>query len=701
MSERLYDKRKLAALELEQVVRDDLASGDRDHIQAVINELCQDFAYAVRHPNYRNGGLIGLAGVAIALGQQELPAFLDDIIQPILACFGDADSRVRYYACESLYNVAKVAKGEILQYFNEIFDVLSKLIADSEEGVRNGADLVDHLIKDIVAEKAATYTFQVLREMPSAPQATTAPDGDNGPQYQTTDGQHANHFSLRSFIPLLVERIYVINPSTRMFLIQWIMLLDSIPDLELVVFLPEFLEGLLHFLSDPNREVRALTRSALTSFLKEIRVISSLKHEPHPSKDGLYKVGQDMQIDYAKILNTLLDNLDSGHQEIQLVVLEWLDVFLTVSPEDVVSNLPHLVSVLLPALSDESSPEVRPVGQHLSENVRQFLNGLGSSNYHIDEEATVNALTLQFNNESKITRMAALVWLGTLQKAGLANFFGSTLVVLLRPLSDSSEEVVSQDLDLLSQVLRAAPDPEFENFMRQLFKEFESNRDFLTVRGKLVCSSLATSLNPERFYRVSADILREDYLDRDFASVMVQNLTNILIMVPDLAPLRSTLKSLWLPQGAALFTQLFKAWGCNSVSALALCLLAEAYEHAFAVLQILASLDVKVSTLVQIDRLIQLIEGPVFAPLRLHLLEPRDYPYLYKTLYGLLMVLPQSSAFKILHTRLQSVVSIGQLPLPSSSTPESASQLRAPSAQVDWNGLLEGFRKLHLPPQSQ
>jgi vacuole morphology and inheritance protein 14 len=35
---------------------------------------------------------------------------------------------VRYYACESLYNVAKVARGDVLKYFNEIFDALSKVI---------------------------------------------------------------------------------------------------------------------------------------------------------------------------------------------------------------------------------------------------------------------------------------------------------------------------------------------------------------------------------------------------------------------------------------------------------------------------------------------------------------------------------------------------------------------------------------------
>lgn len=46
---------------------------------------------------------------------------------PVLACFTDQDARVRYYACEAMYNIAKVAKGEILIYFNHIFDALSKV----------------------------------------------------------------------------------------------------------------------------------------------------------------------------------------------------------------------------------------------------------------------------------------------------------------------------------------------------------------------------------------------------------------------------------------------------------------------------------------------------------------------------------------------------------------------------------------------
>jgi vacuole morphology and inheritance protein 14 len=62
--------------------------------------------------------------------------------------------------------------------------------------------------------------------------------------------------------------------------------------------------------------------------------------------------------------------------------------------------------------------------------------------------------------------------------------------------------------------------------------------------------------------------------------------------------------------------------------------------------------QITVSHLIQLDKLVQLIESPVFTSLRLHLLDPERYPGLYRALYALLMLLPQSSAFETLRSRL-------------------------------------------------
>lgn len=262
---------------------------------------------------------------------------------PVLACFTDQDARVRYYACEAMYNIAKVAKGEILIYFNHIFDALCKLGADSELSVKNGAELLDRLIKDIVSESAATYV-SVLEQPPPYQE-----DDKDGPDDSV---ELPTAFSLKRFIPLLKDRIYALNPFTRTFLVGWIILLDSIPDLELVTYLPDFLGGLLRFLSDSNRDVHVATQGCLDKFLNEIKRIARIKKgivESKKSKEGKRKrvdsvesssvrpqleegeeidsetaaddddldseddwvPGQDVQINYKAILEILTATLDS------------------------------------------------------------------------------------------------------------------------------------------------------------------------------------------------------------------------------------------------------------------------------------------------------------------------------------------------------------------------------------------------------
>ncbi len=62
----------------------------------------------------------------------------------------------------------------------------------------------------------------------------------------------------------------------------------------------------------------------------------------------------------------------------------------------------------------------------------------------------------------------------------------------------------------------------------------------------------------------------------------------------------------------------------------------------------------------QIDKLVQLLESPVFVHLRLQLLdvESQYHAPLLKSCYGLLMLLPQSDAFRSLSDRLTTVCNL-------------------------------------------
>lgn len=93
----------------------------------------------------------------------------------------------------------------------------------------------------------------------------------------------------------------------------------------------------------------------------------------------------------------------------------------------------------------------------------------------------------------------------------------------------------------------------------------------------------------------------------------MQKLNIILITSPELAEFRKRLKtSETRADGAALFTTLYRSWCHNAVAVFSLCLLAQAYEHASSLLYIFAELEITVPMLVQIDKLVQLIESPVF-----------------------------------------------------------------------------------------
>ena len=194
LSHTAYEKRKASALEVTTLIKTAQDVGDKDRISSILTLLAQEFCRS-RVVHSRKGGLIALAAGAIGLAP-DTDKFLHLLIPPVLECFDDPESRVCYYACESLYNISKVARTGVLRYFNQIFDGLCKLFAHVDIDVKNGANLLDRLIKDIVTE---TETFDI-----------------------------------ESFIPLLQKHIKRTKPYIRQLMVGWIIVLDAVPDINML-----------------------------------------------------------------------------------------------------------------------------------------------------------------------------------------------------------------------------------------------------------------------------------------------------------------------------------------------------------------------------------------------------------------------------------------------------------------------------------
>lgn len=108
LADRSFDKRKQGATEVEKIMRRLREGGQRDAIRRVLSLLASDFACSV-NSNNRKGGLLGLASCAIGL-VADISEHLDLVVPPVLKSFQDQEPRVRYYACESLFNIAKICR---------------------------------------------------------------------------------------------------------------------------------------------------------------------------------------------------------------------------------------------------------------------------------------------------------------------------------------------------------------------------------------------------------------------------------------------------------------------------------------------------------------------------------------------------------------------------------------------------------------
>lgn len=247
INDKTYERRKHAALEVEQLVARVLGATDDEQqqtntISELVHILSQDFATPSAQSNARKGGLLCLAAVAVALNGHPLSQskdFLEQIVPPILnACTEPSDSRLRYYALESMYNIVKSTTPAILSWLNSIFDILYRLSADPDTSVQNASSFLSELIKDVCIANPETII---------------------------------NHLDF--FIPELVSYLNSVDTSSkrRQFLLGYVALLDSIPlaDQHLLHALPQLLPSLLNFLSDPAPEVRQSADGVLTDFLSD------------------------------------------------------------------------------------------------------------------------------------------------------------------------------------------------------------------------------------------------------------------------------------------------------------------------------------------------------------------------------------------------------------------------------------------------
>ncbi|KAK9877527.1 hypothetical protein WA026_018634 [Henosepilachna vigintioctopunctata] len=669
LHDKLYDKRKTAALEIEKMVREFANVNNTAQIRRLLKVLGQDFAVS-QNPHAKKGGLIGLASIAVALGKDS-ETYIDELITPILACLSDQDLRVRYYACESLYNVVKIARNAILSHFCPIFNALSKIATDPDQNVKSASELLDRLLKDIVIE--------------------------------------SNNFDLDSFLPLLRERIASRNSFARQFVITWISVLNMVPNMDLISYLPEILDGLFKILDDPILEVKKMCETTLGEFLRSIKSDSS-------------------RVNFQEMINILIVHAQEKNDDlVQFTAITWMKEFVQLSGPQMLPYMSGIFTAVLPCLSYDSDArrmtDIKETATAINYTLMKLLSlqadkskdaelrpDNGTVDDNIDLSSVVKVLTQFIMHNSIQTKVAVLKWIHDLyikMPDQMANHIDVLFPALQNTLSDQSDEVVQQCLVVIAEVI-SSPEHDiptikeekiqnkslptkstyYNKFILSLLNSFRMNHIFLSERGSFVIRQLCVLLNAEDIYRTLAHLLKDE-MDLKFVRLMVEHLNMILLTSAELFELRTRLKNLEQKENFALFLCLYDTWCYNAVATVSLCFLTQNYSHACHLIKLFGNLEVTVDFLIEIDKLVQLIESPIFAYLRLELLEVPCNQSLIRALYGLLMLLPQTEAFHTLRTRLNCIPSTKLNSDPIEPTEKKISD--TPITDIDEEQLLKTF----------
>ena len=387
------------------------------------------------------------------------------------------------------------------------------------------------------------------------------------------------------------------------------------------------------------------------------------------------------------MISILVSQCKSRHNFNRVTAVQWIYEFIALGKGELVPFYPILVEGMLHCISDA----VAEIKENAAKANDALIELVRNTQQKIDLKGMLEKLTLNLLNDNEPTRLASLSWICMLLEklpVKMSAEMDVYFFALLRTLNDAVDDIVVLDIQVLALICKDDSNDSFRRVLKEVYKLFQTDQVLLEKRASLVVRHFCQFLSPERVYRELAHIVSSTE-DLTFAALIVQMLNIILLTASELEPLRVKLKRCdgfvvenhakgsgksssrnnnssssvtgdQRKEARSLFSVLYNSWCHSPVSALSLCFLAQAYDLASVLISHFAKAEITVSFLMQVDKLVQLLESPIFIHVRLEMLEQGTERHfaLMKTLYGILMLLPQSAAFKTLQNRLQTVSSM-------------------------------------------
>jgi hypothetical protein len=289
LAHKRYERRRLAAMEIEKVVRSLVQQGEDqlERVRAILLLLSDDYVRSTSE-DARKGGVVALAACAIGLKKasdsQAVQECRDLILASVVHACQDHSQRVRYYATESLFNVVKVIPSLAVQHFFILFEILRSLYADVDLDVRSGAELLDKKLKELIV-----------------------------------GAMNSGSFTADACVPVFARFCYMRNKATKRLTLTWLQELnEKILGAPILEFLHLFLGGIFDMVADPTLAIRQSALAFLQSVLPKLLVVNSGEAAIEDMESG------GMTVDFDKILQSLTLTMEHADPFVRKVAMYWM-----------------------------------------------------------------------------------------------------------------------------------------------------------------------------------------------------------------------------------------------------------------------------------------------------------------------------------------------------------------------------------------
>ncbi|KAL7450731.1 hypothetical protein ACHAWC_002599, partial [Mediolabrus comicus] len=346
LAHKRYERRRLAAMEIEKVVRSYVMTEDYPRVRAILLLLSDDYVRSTNE-DARKGGAVALAACAIGLkkaneGRRDVMECRDLILASVVHACQDHSQRVRYYATESLFNVTKVIPSLAVRHFFILFEILRSLYADVDLDVRSGAELLDKKLKEVIVGAI-----------------------------------NSGSFSADACVPVFARFVYMRNKATKQLTLTWLQeFSEKLVGAPMLSFLHLFLGGVFAMIADPNSTIRTLALDFLQLVLPKLLLSKG--------NEDFEDAQHQQKVDFDKILQSLVLTMEHPDPFVRKVAMYWMlrivqahmssafpannDKFLAKQGQDLTAAstsvrnaLPHVLPGILLSIGDTHQSRAKDV----------------------------------------------------------------------------------------------------------------------------------------------------------------------------------------------------------------------------------------------------------------------------------------------------------------------------------------------------